>query len=169
MAAEADCPSPAGRSRLLDRLTPAVGIHQEVIGMRLFLIAAMFALGGAMPARSQTVMDGSDASLSPADLVAFRQAFSRLLPDPYSAQIMGLKMGNDRLCGNVNAKNNLGRYVGFRLFGLLLSKREIVIAPNYDEKHLNHLAPGDRALTRQVTKGELQAYLNICRGLINSF
>jgi hypothetical protein len=128
----------------------------------VLIVAAMIALGSALAARSQTVIDGSDAGLSGTDLTAFRQAFSRFLPDPYSAQVKDLKLGNDRLCGSVNAKGKSGMYVGFRPFGLLLSMRQIVVAPAVDEHDLNHLSPGDRALARRLLLGERQAYLDIC-------
>ena len=137
--------------------------QREAIDMRKVLIAAaMIALASAAPARSQTVIDGSDAGLSATDLAAFRQTFSRFIPDPYSAQVKDLKLQNDRLCGNVNAKGKSGRYVGFRPFGLLLSKRQIVVAPAVDESDLSHLPSGDRVLERRLLLGERRAYLDIC-------
>jgi len=38
------------------------------------------------------------------------------LSDPESAQFLGVTVSNDAVCGQVNAKNKLGGYVGFRNF-----------------------------------------------------
>src|SRR5262245_10497421 len=70
------------------------------------------------PAAAQTIVDGSGADLPEPLRKHAIKSLQDVLKDPYSAQIRRLKQGNkpDTVCGEVNAKNLAGGYVGFRAF-----------------------------------------------------
>lgn len=57
---------------------------------------------------------------------AAKSAILDKLNDPFSAQFKNVKVGSKakvvQACGEVNAKNGFGAYVGFRRFGILGDK-----------------------------------------------
>ena len=60
-------------------------------------------------------MDGSE--IKPAAKTKLASALSRIVPDPFSVQLLNLKENSaGLLCGRLNAKNALGAYTGFRPF-----------------------------------------------------
>jgi hypothetical protein len=77
------------------------------------------------------VVDGVAADLSDAEWKSLFDGFSDKLTDPTSAQVRKLARStkNGIVCGEVNAKNRLGGYVGFVPFtaGVALPRAMIVM------------------------------------------
>ncbi len=90
--------------------------------VKLAMIAATLAASAqaaTLTADQQTVVDKAKALLT------------RDFKDPLSAQWRGLFLRGDKtLCGEVNAKNSFGAYVGFHRFYVVLSMRDAE-ADNY--------------------------------------
>jgi hypothetical protein len=71
-----------------------------------------------------------------------RQAVADATRDPLAAQFRSLSVvtdgdGNRKVCGQLNAKNAYGGYVGFRPFAYLLELGDVVIAPDDDDPERN--------------------------------
>lgn len=85
-------------------------------------------VGAATPARPEPPMPKPRPFKSnPADaravMAAGKATLLRNLKDPDTAKLRSLKVGKDRfLCGEVNARNGFGGYVGYRRFVVLASQ-----------------------------------------------
>lgn len=107
------------------------------MGLKTALIAAALLCGNV--AFAQTVMDGSDTNLSPREKTILYDVFRTSLLDPFGSQVIDLKQASeDRICGQINAKNRMGGFAGFRPFVLNVQDRELVTLPdlgNFDVTH----------------------------------
>lgn len=54
------------------------------------------------------------------------------LIDPSSAQFRDLEVNNDTVCGEINAKNRMGAYVGFKRFFARIESKYAMIDPQFD-------------------------------------
>ena len=68
-----------------------------------------------------------------AEIERYKAKAAENLKDPASAQFRALKLipGNDALCGQINAKNSFGGYVGFRAFSVT-SAGTVYFSPSDD-------------------------------------
>lgn len=90
----------------------------------LRLLCALTALAG--PAAAQTVVDGKYPEMDRSTVDKALYELTKNLADPVAAQIRNMQLhshvsvntGKDvfTLCGEVNQKNTIGAYVGFRPF-----------------------------------------------------
>lgn len=93
--------------------------------MRITMLAAAVLMCCASAVHGQEVVDQSGASLPPELLQAVAQALSSIVKDPSSLQLRKLSRftppGADyqAVCGELNAKNGAGGYVGFQAFQFL--------------------------------------------------
>lgn len=79
--------------------------------MRLFLVfCGILAATGS--AEGYSIKDGSGGDINAGILSTLADMFS----DPDAVQFRRLRVGNDALCGEINAKNAFGAYVGFQPF-----------------------------------------------------
>ena len=76
------------------------------------------AIAFATPASAYTIIDGSGESIDPATLATVLEAVSDQLLDPGAAQFRHIRISKrpDMICGEINAKNGYGAYVGFQPF-----------------------------------------------------
>lgn len=92
----------------------------------------VYALAGAMltaSAQAQTVVDGSGNDIPPALLKTALASVSEQSSDPLATQFRRLHLDDDRrvdLCGQVNAKNAFGGYVGFVTFNFSEATQTVV-------------------------------------------
>ncbi|MEW9304751.1 hypothetical protein [Labrys neptuniae] len=101
----------------------------------LFLAVMLMSTAGA--ASAQTVMDGTEKRIGEKGIAEINGLMGRALKDPYSAQLKLLSLHRskenvDSYCGAVNAKNEFGGYVGFRLF-VAIDKQRLLISPRPNE------------------------------------
>ncbi|HEY0120545.1 MAG TPA: hypothetical protein VGC14_02090 [Rhizobium sp.] len=95
--------------------------------MRLTTVFVAF-LAASSSVEAQQIMDGSTYNVS-TELLA--DAFAQLIsttPDPYAAQLIGLKYGGDDgnvVCGMINLKGDNGAYQGFKPFSFDKRTREL--------------------------------------------
>src|SRR4051794_20206182 len=88
--------------------------------MRASLCGGLIVLVG--PATAQTVIDGSGANISRQDQATIIKEVAKFAIDPLSAQFRNIRVGKKEMrglptfCGEVNAKNRFGGYVGFMPF-----------------------------------------------------
>lgn len=88
--------------------------------MRAFAAVAFAAL--TTPVLAQTIVDGSGTDMPEPMRRAMMQKVTHDLKDPSSAQFRGMRSGRPAKgnavswCGEVNAKNSYGAYVGFKKF-----------------------------------------------------
>jgi hypothetical protein len=61
-----------------------------------------------------------------------KRSVSEQLLDPTSAQFRNVQSRGDSVCGEVNAKNKIGAYVGFRRFVVDTATYSAVIDPQFD-------------------------------------
>lgn len=71
--------------------------------------------------------------LSPSKLASFKAAVADEMKDPQSVQFRKLKgvkdaKGNEGLCGEINAKNSYGGYIGFKPFYALIGNGKTGVA-----------------------------------------
>jgi hypothetical protein len=94
-------------------------------------LLALLLMTGA--SQAQTVMDGSNKNISPEMMSYIFESFSNEVVDPYSLQFRRLRtftpVGADYegICGEVNAKNSFGSYLGFRVFQYLPKYNSITL------------------------------------------
>lgn len=80
-------------------------------------IPAFFALTLSLPAAGYEVVDRSGSDVEPGLLHSVLTNVADLFRDPESVQFRDVRLGKeDALCGEVNAKNGYGAYVGFQPF-----------------------------------------------------
>ncbi|OCC01756.1 hypothetical protein BA190_27735 [Labrys sp. WJW] len=108
----------------------------------LFIAVLLMSAAGA--ATAQTVMDGSEQRIGEKGLAEVNALMGRALKDPYSAQLKLLSLHRskddvDSYCGAVNAKNEMGGYVGFRLF-VAIDKQRLLISPRPNEPDFADIA-----------------------------
>lgn len=98
--------------------------------MRRAILAGLFALGGCQ------YIPGTEANMEH----RARDVLSDTLYDATSAQFRDLWTINDgkskMICGNVNAKNQFGGYIGFRHFVVSYEQRFGVIDPIIGEAEM---------------------------------
>lgn len=86
-----------------------------------------------MPVQAQVVVDDSTASVGDVMLKELAAAISDNLADPGSGQLRGLRMfkpvGADyeAVCGEINAKNSYGGYVGFAPFQYMPPYKRLIM------------------------------------------
>ena len=93
-----------------------------------------------VPAYSQAIIDKSGVDLPAGLAERLMQSLTHDFFDPTSAQIRSLKMnaGYKSICGEVNGKNRMGAYAGFKPFWFSLrddssSIYEAAVEPNKDQ------------------------------------
>jgi hypothetical protein len=76
-----------------------------------------------------TIMDGSGNDLPEPVRKRAIELLSESLKDPMSAQLRRIRAGRypESVCGEVNAKNSMGGYVGFSPFYVLPYQREAFV------------------------------------------
>lgn len=98
-----------------------------------WLLVGLVYMAGMAQSHGQQVLDQSEAALPHDLLAAAVNAFGEVLYDPRSAQLRKLStftpVGADyeALCGEVNAKNQLGGYVGFEPFSYLPVYDQVIL------------------------------------------
>ena len=97
--------------------------------MRLRCAAALAAIGAAM-AGCQYIPGTAQASEAQA-----REALAPVLADAASAQLRNVKMKGELICGEVNAKNVLGAYVGYRRFLRVAASADPALEPDCGEDY----------------------------------
>lgn len=65
-----------------------------------------------------------------------KAAVAKELLDPMSAQFRNIALRNDHVCGEVNAKNSMGAYVGYRRFVVSVPDWNAQIDPQFDYSDL---------------------------------
>ena len=65
-----------------------------------------------------------------------KDAVAKALLDPTSAEFRNIAVRNEHVCGEVNAKNSMGAYVGFRRFVVSASDWSAQIDPQFDYSDL---------------------------------
>jgi hypothetical protein len=65
-----------------------------------------------------------------------REAVAKQLLDPTSAQFRNIAVRKDHVCGEVNAKNSMGAYVGFQRFVVNVSNWNAQLDPKFDYSDL---------------------------------
>jgi hypothetical protein len=71
-----------------------------------------------------------------------KQAAADATRDPLAAQFRGLSVvtdgdGNRKVCGQINAKNGYGGYIGFKPFAYMLELGDVIFAPDQDDADRN--------------------------------
>jgi hypothetical protein len=66
-----------------------------------------------------------------------RDAVTRNLVDPSSAQFRNVGVHGDLVCGEVNGKNRMGAYVGFQRFYVRTSNWDAILDPEFNLQDLN--------------------------------
>jgi hypothetical protein len=61
-----------------------------------------------------------------------KEIAARDLIDPSSAQFRDLKVNGDMVCGEINGKNRMGAYVGFKRFFARVNSKTSMIDPEFD-------------------------------------
>jgi len=90
--------------------------------MRMKALITAVSVALATPALAQTIVDGSGADMPEPMRRAMMEKVTHDLKDPMSAQFRGIRPGKPAKgnavswCGEVNAKNSYGAYVGFKKF-----------------------------------------------------
>ncbi|QGY00617.1 hypothetical protein MMSR116_00870 [Methylobacterium mesophilicum SR1.6/6] len=109
------------------------------------VVAAVLAVLSAMqgPVLGQTVEDGSDAALGPADTGTVLPLIGRNLNSPDAKVSVLRRRDGLYVCGSVNVKNRDGLYTGERGFLVDLRTREFGRVPDGPEL-LNPRAEGFR-------------------------
>lgn len=121
---------------------------------------APFVLGGAVSAAVALYLWGPPSTVRSA-----KAAVARDMRDPGSVQFRDVTRGFEgRVCGEVNAKNAMGAYVGFRRF--VWSEREGVYLGSDDERGNDHFwvdlctpAGDDRARLVRAAEVDDSAYV----------
>jgi hypothetical protein len=127
--------------------------------------------GSSSQSESKTEMLDAELALTPLELTAkatldtrerereakaalqrqVTPAMEAYLLDPFSAEYRELRAGrNGAVCGQVNAKNRLGAYVGFRTF---------VVGQDRKSVYMSEYSDG---VTSELYGSFAQAYLNAC-------
>lgn len=88
-----------------------------------FFIVALL----ANDAVAQAVMDGSEKGVPTEDLQGLRKSLQNVLFDPYGSQLAELRKTEKGMCGIVNAKNQMGGFLGFRAFGYDKAADKVII------------------------------------------
>ncbi len=86
------------------------------LGRTLRCSVPILALILAMPALAQTVEDGSDAAIGPADTQRVLALIRQDLHSPDAKVTVLRRSGASHVCGSVNVKNRDGLYTGERGF-----------------------------------------------------
>lgn len=87
--------------------------------LKVLLSISTLSIASAGAAHSQVVVDDSSSKIESAELEALVKSAPEFLKDPASAQFSKLRKDPDNadyICGQVNAKNGFGGYVGTRYF-----------------------------------------------------
>jgi hypothetical protein len=114
--------------------------------MRLLVLAALAGLSACGKQEDPRMVEG-------------REAVKSLLTDPSSAQFRNLRFHPARgqarhLCGEVNAKNRMGGYVGFQAFSFDLVSKEAEVAIDIADAgslmNMGLYAQGSEQITRRV-------------------
>ncbi|MBQ4854060.1 hypothetical protein IMW82_05180 [Rhodanobacter sp. B2A1Ga4] len=87
--------------------------------MRNIFVGAALAFAIVSPAFA------ADHSATPKQLTVVKSAFSEVqtLKDPDSVKLKNVRISKDNVCGEVNAKNSYGAYVGYTTFyGMYFAK-----------------------------------------------
>jgi hypothetical protein len=110
-----------------------VGVIFAVLGLALIVQAN---------AQAANVIDGSSGSIDEKLRQRAIALLSEGLKDPMSAQVRHLRPGKypESVCGEVNAKNSMGGYVGFVPFYVLPYQNEAFI---FDRTSLSGSAWGE--------------------------
>jgi hypothetical protein len=104
--------------------------------MKARLVATIALAGVAISAAPKRHAPASNPTA--AIFARARTAVADAFKDPASAQFRALSVATDanglkKVCGQVNAKNSYGGYVGFRPFAYLLEIGDAVFAPEDDD------------------------------------
>lgn len=103
----------------------------------LFLVFLVAAGSSAVSsANAQQIMDGSGKSIDDQVKSAVVTAFTSATADPFSAQIIELKVSKNRpelICGMVNMKNTFGAYTGFLPFGFNTQYNNLLMNQNLSD------------------------------------
>jgi hypothetical protein len=87
-------------------------------------------------ANAQQIMDGSGKSIDDKVKSAIFTAFTSAAADPFTAQIIELKVAKNRpelICGMVNLKNSFGAYTGFQPFGFNTQYNNLLVNQNLSD------------------------------------
>jgi len=98
-----------------------------------FMVLASLA---ANAATAQQVMDDSAKALDAKLTKAIFAALISETRDPFSAQIVDLKIAKGRpelVCGMINLKNSLGAYTGFQPFGFNSQYNNLLMDQNLSD------------------------------------
>ena len=108
-------------------------MRADLRSYRLLLVVMPALLLCDVAAFGQTVEDGSNAAIGPADTTTVLDLI-RLEPDSPDAKVSNLRRGGpDHVCGSVNVKNRDGLYTGERGFVVDLRARHFGRVPDGPE------------------------------------
>lgn len=105
---------------------------------KVFLMAVVFLMVAACDQKSES----SSTSITESSSTSIREsvdkeiieeamaAVSKDLKDPSSAQFRNVRIKGGHVCGEVNAKNAMGGYVGFQRFSWYISTPDSVSFPS---------------------------------------
>lgn len=127
------------------------------------LAPALLMLLWSQNAIAQQVMDGTGVRLSRVVLEKALRLVSSEMKDPYSTQFQNLyksAQGDKYVCGEVNAKNTYGAYVGFTLFVADLDSSQVEFAPDTSS------IPRDINLTTQQDYEDLKEKVRVYKKAI---
>lgn len=88
----------------------------------------LFASAGVLVCASCNGLPGTDSYREE----RAKQAVSEQLLDPSSAQFRNVQSRGESVCGEVNAKNKMGAYVGFKRFVVDTTTYDALIDPQFD-------------------------------------
>lgn len=90
-------------------------------------------------ATAQTVTDGSGKMISPEILNELMTKISSEMRDPQSTQFRNIYEASSGVCGETNAKNGFGAYVGYMPFKYHIDSKHATILNSNDEDNLYKL------------------------------
>lgn len=95
-------------------------------------------------------------------VVQSKRAVAKMLIDPGSAQFQNVSARDGYVCGEINGKNRMGAFVGFKRFVVKLSGEDALIDPEFDYADLLGADESCRSLS-QNSYASLSTSLSACQ------